>query len=188
MISVIYITLAIMILLFVLKFSYVVCTAFVLPKTGGALYVSTTKKRVAVALDHVPMTRNQVLFDLGCGDARVLRMAVRKYRVQAIGFELNWLAYIKAKILCFFYKGVTIKRKNFWKAEISTADVIFCYLYPDVMKRLGEKLKNSAKDGAYIVSFNFSLPGFTPETVIRPSGSLHSDPIFIYRNPVHGQS
>ena len=177
-----------MILLFVLKFSYVVSTALVLPKTGGALYVSTTKKRVAIALEHVPMTREQILMDLGCGDARVLRMAAKKYRVQAVGFELNWLAYIKARTLCFFKKGVTIKRKNFWNAEISNADVIFCYLYPDVMKRLGEKLKNSAKNGAYIISFNFSLPGFTPETVLRPSGSLHSDPIFIYRNLVHEQS
>lgn len=127
------------------------------------------------------MEPGQLLVDLGCGDGRVLRRAGKYYRVKAIGYEVNLLAYLKAKVLSIGFKNVEIKRKNFWSADLSQANVVFCYLYPDVMRRLSCKLKTNLRPGTVIVSCNFGLPGFKLTRVLRPAGSLHIDPLYVYR-------
>jgi SAM-dependent methyltransferase len=170
-------------LLFAVKMAYVVSTALVLPATQGALFVSTTPRRIRAFLDAVPMTCDQLMVDLGCGNGRVLCSASDRYGVQALGYELNPMAYLQAWTRCFGRKGVTLVRGNFWQADLSAADVVFCYLYPDVLKRLAEKIRSEAKTGATVVSCNFPLPGFAPREVVRPEGGLHHDPIYIYRIP-----
>jgi SAM-dependent methyltransferase len=169
--------------LFALKMTYVLCTALVLPYTRGALYVSTSRRRIAAVLDVVPMQVDQVLVDLGCGDGRVLRQARRRFGVHAVGYELNPLAYWKARLLCAGYKGIKLLRLNFLKADLSDADLVFCYLFPDVMRDVAAKLKAELKAGATVASCNFALPGFTPDRILRPPGALHHDPIYIYRMP-----
>lgn len=166
--------------LFVLKITYVLCTALVLPITQGALYVSTSRVRVKAFLDTVPMKAGQLLFDLGCGDGRVLRMASKRYGVKSIGYEVNFLAYLKARLLCMGDRNVTIKWKNFWKENLASADVVFCYLYPDVLQQLSKKLISDLKPGTVVASCNFSLPGISPGNILRPGGSLHNDPMYIY--------
>ena len=167
--------------LFVLKMTYVLCTAAALPATQGALYVSTTRTRIAAFIEAVPMRKGQLLVDLGCGDGRFLRQAWKKYNVKAIGFEVNLLAYIKAKALSLGLKQIEIRRKSFWSQNLIDADIVFCYLYPDVMRKLSTKLKTELKSGTLIVSCNFILPGFKPFRVLRPQGSLHGDPVYMYR-------
>ncbi|NNL74752.1 MAG: hypothetical protein HKO68_00295 [Desulfobacterales bacterium] len=167
--------------LFGLKMTYVFCTALVMPITQGALYVSTSRVRIAAIIDAVSMKPGQLLVDLGCGDGRVLRRARKYYSVKAIGYEVNLLAYLKAKLLCIGSKDVIIKRKNFWSADLSDANVVFCYLYPDVMQKLSRKLKADLKAGTMIVSCNFGIPGFKLNRVLRPAGALHSDPLYVYR-------
>ncbi len=166
--------------LFGLKMTYVLCTALALPTTQGALYVSTTRARIAAFIDAVPLKKGQTMVDLGCGDGRVLRQVCRKYKARAIGFEINLMAYIKARVLSLGLKQVEIRRQNFWSQNLAGADVVFCYLYPDVMQRLSAKLKAELRPGTLVVSCNFALPGFKPLRVLRPEGSLHSDPVFIY--------
>jgi hypothetical protein len=74
---------------FVLKMTYSLSIALVLPVTGGAHYVSTSSVRIAAFMDAVPMDSGQLLLDLGCGDGRVLRKVRKRCDVQAVGFEIN---------------------------------------------------------------------------------------------------
>jgi len=167
--------------LFALKIVYVLSTAAVLPFTRGALYVSTSRTRISAFLDAIPMNPGQVLVDLGCGDGRVLREAYRRYGTRGIGYELNPLAYVRARLQCIPFRGIRISRESFWDVSLAEADIVFCYLFPDVMKRLADKISKEAAPGMIVVSANFSLPGFAPEHVLRPGNSLHNDPIYIYR-------
>jgi SAM-dependent methyltransferase len=167
--------------LFSLKIAYVLCTALVLPLTQGALYVSTSRVRISAFIEAVPMRAGQLMVDLGCGDGRVLRKAKKRYGVRAIGYEINPLAYLKARLLSIGQNDIEIKCKNFWTADLSKSDVIFCYLYPDVMKKLADKLATGLKPGAVVVSGNFPLPGCVPTQVLRPGHCIHNDPIYIYR-------
>jgi SAM-dependent methyltransferase len=167
--------------LFLVKMIYVLSIAMVLPSTGGALFVTTSQRRISAFLDVVPMRAGMEFVDLGCGDGRVLRSVCKRYAVKAIGYELNPLAFILARLFCFGYKDVDVRLGNFLKADLAQADVIFCYLYPDVMQDISHKIVRYLKPGAILVSCNFQLPGHSPSKVVRPPGSLHNDPIFIYK-------
>jgi hypothetical protein len=150
--------------------------------TQGALYVSTARVRIETVLDAVKLSPGQQLIDLGCGDARVLRSACRRYGVRAVGYEINLLAYLKAVTLCVFYPGIQLKLRDFWRADISEADVVFCYLYPDVLERLRRKLDRELKPGATVISGNFPLPGWKPNRVISCDQPLYDSPFYIYHN------
>jgi SAM-dependent methyltransferase len=166
--------------LFALKVIYVLSIALVLPITQGALYVSTSRAKIAAFVDAVPMKADQMLVDIGCGDGRVLREAQKRYGVRTVGYEVNPLAYLKARLFSIGSNRITIRRQNFWEADLSEADVVYCYLYPDVMKKLATKLVDGLKPGAIVVSSNFSLPGWAPGKILRLESSLHNDPIYIY--------
>jgi SAM-dependent methyltransferase len=169
--------------LFVCKLVYVFATAGALPLTQGALFTSTASVRIKSFLDAVPMNDKELLVDLGCGDGRVLRAARRRYGVKALGFEVNALAFCMARVLSFRTKGVQVRCKNFWFVHFQDADVVFCYLFPDVMKRLATKLEAELQSGAQVVSCNFPIPGWRTHAVIRPDSDCHGDPIYIYRMP-----
>ena len=166
--------------LFALKVIYVLSIALVLPITQGALYVSTSRAKIAAFIDAVPMKADQMLVDIGCGDGRVLREAQKRYGVRTVGYEVNPLAYLKARLFSIGSNRITIRCQNFWEADLSEADVVYCYLYPDVMKKLATKLVDGLKPGAIVVSSNFSLPGWAPGKILRLESSLHNDPIYIY--------
>lgn len=168
--------------LFGCKMLYIAATVAVLPMTQGALYVSTARARIAAALDTVNLSPGQQLVDLGCGDGRVLRSACRRCNLRAVGYEINLAAYLKAVVLCLFYPGIQLKLRNFWHADISEADVVFCYLYPDVLERLGGKLHKELKPGATVISGNFPLPGWTPNEVVSCEQPLYSSPFYVYRD------
>ncbi len=167
--------------LFCLKIIYALSIALVLPITRGALYVSTSRAKIAAFINAVPMKADQMLVDLGCGDGRVLREAHKRYGVRTVGYEINPLAYLKARLFSIGLNKIKIRRQNFWKADLSEADVVFCYLYPDVMKRLAAKLFAGLKPGAIVVSSNFTLPGCVPCRILRLESSRHNDPMYIYQ-------
>lgn len=163
------------------KLIYAASVALSLPFTRGALYVSTSRKRIDAFADAVAMKPGQVLVDLGCGDGRVLRRLRRRFDVRAIGYELNPLAYLMARLLCVGRRDITILFKDFSKVDLSGADVVFCYLFPDVLPKLSVKLDRELEPGSVVVSANFAIPNWTPLQVLRVDRSLHRDPLYVYR-------
>ena len=169
--------------LIVVKMIHAFSILSVFPITQGAMFTSTARVKIRTFLDDVPMHPGDLLVDIGCGDGRVLREARKRYGVRGLGFEVNPLAYVLARVKSLGAGGVEIRWGNFWKADLRDAAVVFCYLFPDVMRRLSEKLKAELRPGATVVSCNFPLPGWSPSRVLRAASSLHNDPIYIYRIP-----
>lgn len=169
--------------LFLLKALYGLSVAVVLPATRGALYVSTARRRVEAILEALDLQPGQLLVDLGCGDGRVLRSAVRRCALRAEGYEINPLAYGKARVLSLGCPRIRLHHDNFWNADLSAADIVFCYLFPDVMHPLACKLGRELKPGSMVASCNFPIPGWVPEKILYPAGRLGNDPVYFYRRP-----
>ena len=121
--------------------------------------------------------------DLGCGDGRVLIHARKRYGVKAVGFEVNLWAYVLAMFRTAHVGGIEVIRASFWNYHIGEATVIFCYLFPDVMERLARKLEKELRPGTQVISMNFLIPGWTPDTVIRSPSGRSGDPTFVYQVP-----
>jgi hypothetical protein len=169
--------------LFLVKAAYVLGLGSSLFVTRGALFVGTASQRIRACLGAVPMESGQTFVDLGCGDGRVLRAVRKCYGANAVGYEVNPLAYVTARLRSLDTQGIRVRWCNFWNQDLSYADVIFCYLFPDVMGRLGSKLEGELQPGARVISCNFPIPGWSPQQVLRPPPLRHSDPIYVYCFP-----
>ena len=90
------------------------------------------------------------------------------------------LALLTARTRNLLHSKAEIRARNFFQADLSQADYVFCYLFPDVMHDLSQKLKDELKPGARAASANFPLPGWSPYLVVRPKGALNHDPIYLY--------
>jgi predicted RNA methylase len=166
-----------------LKILFALLTSLSSFKTKGALFTTTHRSKIKKILETVPMHPGQVLYDLGCGDGRFLIAAAKKYNVKAIGLEINPWAYFLSRLrVALWHADVSVYFQDFWKADLRDADVIFCYLFPDVMVRLREKLSRELKADAKVISCNFEIPGWKPDTIIPVSHPVHNDPVFIYTN------
>ena len=158
------------------------------PVTRGAMFHPSARIRVRTALDHLPMREDEYLIDVGCGDGRVIREAARRYGARCRGYEINPLLFAIAWLLSLGRSRVTVRCRNFWHEDLGEADVVFCYLFPDIMPRLARKLEGELKPRTRVVSCNFPLPGWRPVKTVCPSGTMHDDPIYFYEKGYGGGS
>lgn len=170
-------------ILIVGKFLFAISLVAVFPITQGAMFHPSARINVRTFLDHVQMKAGELLVDIGCGDGRVLREARLRYGVRALGFEVNPIAYAMARFRTIGMEGIKVRLTNFWNVDIGDADVVFCYLFPDVMARLGEKLLRELRPGTIVASCNFPLPGWRHRELLYPESSTHADPIYLYEIP-----
>ena len=177
------ILLTVMGILIVCKLLFAFSLLSVFPITQGAMFHPSARVRVRTFLDHVPMKAGELLVDIGCGDGRVLREAKRRYGVRALGFEVNPLAYALARLRTIGMEGIEVRLRNFWNVDIGDADVVFCYLFPDVMGRLAHKLERELRPGTRVISCNFPLPGWRHRELLYPESPIHADPIYLYQIP-----
>lgn len=71
-------------------------------------------------------------------------------------------------------------RRNFLSCELPKAALLVCYLYPDGMKKLADKLLQEQSVSGMLISNTFALPNREPEQIIRLD-DLYKSPIYIYR-------
>lgn len=122
-----------------------------------------------------------VVYDLGCGDARVL-VALKKrfHHITAIGYERNWWPFIIAKARAR-KTGVTVRRANFYTADLKDADIVFCFLIHSVMPKVEKLLRTKLKPGTTVYSYGFAFPNWSPvDRIVNPTNPGGSK-INVYR-------
>ena len=124
----------------------------------GAPFVPSKTKNIQKILDGVKIRKGSLLLDLGSGDGRVLaEFARRGYKV--VGYELNPILALVSKLRLRKYPLTNVHSSDYWRADVSKADVIFVFSATPFMARLYDKLKNELKPGAMVISYGFSFEG-----------------------------
>ena len=151
--------------------------------TGGVPFISTNKKDFKNILEAVGLQPGEIIYDLGCGKAHLLIYAAKKFRAKGVGYELTLWPYLWAKFKIYLTKvDVKVFRQNFFGADLTKADVVFCYLFPEVMAKLEPKFSQELKSGSRVVSYAFKLPTKVPEkTVITNDDNTELGKIYVYR-------
>lgn len=127
-------------------------------------YVPTPQDVVDRMLEAAVLTDKDVLYDLGCGDGRIVATAARKYGCKAVGFDLDPQRVKEARDNVKrngVEKLVTIEKKDIFKVDLEPATVVTLYLLPDVNVQLLPQLEK-LKKGARILSHDFAIEGFEP--------------------------
>jgi len=146
----------------------------------GAGFQPTSKKLVDKMLEMVEIGPNDVLYDLGSGDGRIVMKAVTKYGVTAVGIEADVLRVLWSRLFIFFH-GIQNKTKikwgNFFNEDINEATVVTLFLGDKTNQKLKEKLMKELNKGTPIISYIWTFDGWIPTKVNR------NDEIYLYKIP-----
>jgi SAM-dependent methyltransferase len=128
----------------------------------GAPYVPSTMNRVHRMLKLAEVGPEDLVYDLGCGDGRILVAAARRYGARAVGIELDPLRYLWCQSLITVLglrDRVRIIYGDFYFQDLSPADVVTCYLLQSTNTKLEGKFTQELKPGTRVVSNYFDFPG-----------------------------
>jgi SAM-dependent methyltransferase len=146
--------------LFIIILGFITLVSISWPNRRGAPWLPTRLKKVRKMLTLANVQPNEVIYDLGCGDGRILVMAARKFGAKAVGVEIDLLRYLWCQFLItilFLRKKVKVIYGDLFKVNISNADVVFCYLLQSTNDKLEEKLINELQPTTRIVSNNYTF-------------------------------
>ena len=104
---------------------------------------------------------DDLVYDLGCGDGRIIVTAARRYGAKAVGIELDPLRFLWCQVLITVLglRGrVRIVYGDFFKQDLSAASVVTCYLLTVTNKKLEGKFKSELQPDTRVVSNYFLFP------------------------------
>ena len=162
-------------LLFIIGLLWILIPAFY-----GLPSVPTRPERIQKALKLANLQPNEILYDLGAGDGRVLLIAARDFDAQAIGIEIGPLqcALIWLKVVANgLAQQIQVRWENFYKADLKDADVVFVYATSKEVMKLAPHLETQMKKGSRLVSISADFPEWEPQKIDD------SDLIFLYEMP-----
>ena len=154
----------------------------ILPGLAGLPWRPTSSARIRKALEVARLQPGETIYDLGSGDGRVLVMAAREFRAHAVGVEISPIYCMLGRFSTQMHglEGlVRVVRGDFYKADLSDADVVFAYMTSRQAARLKPVLDRQLRRGARVVTISFDLDGWEPDQVDV------AELIFLYEMPPH---
>lgn len=164
------------------KTQFEVSTVSLAPFVPSPPYVVEKMLRVA------DLKPGEVLFDLGCGDGRIIIAAAQKYGVRAVGVEMSE-RLVKEVVQKVHELGleklVKVIQGDLMDVDLGEADVVTLYLTSSGNEKLKPKLERELKPGARVISHDFEVYGWKPLRVERIADEKHLWPnrhnIYIYK-------
>lgn len=151
--------------LFVLLTLAGVLSIFFTSLINGISPMPTSPKVKNRLLEVVPINPPKRIVELGAGWGNLAFSLAKRYpQSTVIAIENSFIPYLVmlARKILFPTINLIIMRKNFYKENLSSYDLIVCYLYPGAMDRLGKKFKKELTPGTSIYTHTFSLLHFEP--------------------------
>ena len=133
-------------------------------KKPDVIYVPTPQPVVNKMLEMAEVKKGDVVYDLGCGDGRIVITAAKNYGVKAVGFDIDpervkeALENVRTNKVGHL---VTIRQADIFEQDLTPASVVTLYLLPDLNVRLMPQLEK-LKPGSRIVSHDFDMRGAKP--------------------------
>jgi len=154
-------------LVFFILLFFVTLVWILIPALYGLPPVPTKPERIRKALKLANLQPDEVLYDLGAGDGRVLLIAAREFGAKAVGIEVGpvqcaviWLRAVTSG----FGNQIQIRWANFYKADLRDADVVFVYATSKEIVKLVPHLEMQLKNGARVISVSADFPEWEPST------------------------
>lgn len=136
-------------------------------------FVESPQPIVDKMLEIANVTENDVVYDLGSGDGRIPITAAREYGARGVGIEIKPHLVEKARKNAEnagVSDRVEFRRGDLFEADISDATVVTIYLLPTVNMRLRPKLFRELDPGTRIVSHDFDMNEWEPDTTWESGG------------------
>jgi len=148
------------------------------------LYVPTPPEVVAKMLDMAKVKKEDVVYDLGCGDGRIVATAAKKLGARGVGVDLN-PERIKESRETIKKEGVEklveIREGDALKVEdLDKASVVMLYMLPEFMRKLQPIAQKKLKPGTRIVSHDFKFPTWKPDEEVDFKGPERTHTLYLW--------
>lgn len=151
-------------------------------------FVPTPYEVVAEMLGLADVDKGDVVYDLGCGDGRIIIMAAEKTGARGVGVDIDPQRIkerrenaIKAKVT----DRVRFLQKDLFEANISKATVVTLYLTSDVNLKVRPKLLRELKPGTRIVSNDFDMEEWKPDKTLQVTSDYENYTIYFWVVPAN---
>ena len=137
------------------------------------IYVPTPEAVVEAMLQVANVGKNDIVYDLGCGDGRIPVTAAKKYGATGVGIDIDPQRIKEAKENVAKNNvgdKVTIVQGDLFEQDLSKATVVTLYLLPSLNVKLMPKLMKELKPGTRIVSHAFDMGDWKPEKELDVDG------------------
>jgi ubiquinone/menaquinone biosynthesis C-methylase UbiE len=139
-------------------------------KSPDVPYVPTPQTVVDEMLKIAAVTKDDIVYDLGSGDGRIVITAAKKYQARGVGVDIN-PERIKEANANAVHAGVTDRVKfveqDLFETDLKDASVVTLYLLPEVNLKLRPKLWRELKPGTRVVSHSFDMGDWKPEKTVQ---------------------
>jgi len=150
-----------------------------------APFVPSPQRVVDRMLEMAAPKPGETVFDLGCGDGRVVITAAQRFNVKAVGIEVDEKLVQRATERISnmnLQNQVKIVKEDLLQSDLSGADVVVIYLLTGSNEILRPRLEKFLKPGARVVSYAYAIPGWKPTKVDR-TDQQHGHLIYLYQMP-----
>jgi SAM-dependent methyltransferase len=152
------------------------------------LFIPTPHDIVVRMLELASVREDDVLYDLGCGDGRILVTAVERFGCRAAGFDIDprRVRQSRENLKKNMLEGrAMVEEKDLFQVDLRQASVITLYLSPKFNARLIPQL-DTLKPGSRIVSHQYEMRGVQPEKEVhyrsKADGRIHA--LFLWTTPL----
>lgn len=152
------------------------------------IYVATPQDVAERMLTLAKVTESDRVYDLGCGDGRIVVTAAKQYGCQAVGFDIDPQRVKEARDNAA-RQGVTdrvrIEQKDIFTLDLAPADVIALYLTPELNVKLLPQL-DKLRPGVRIVSHSWPMAGVRPDRVVKMQSREdgHEHTLYLWTTPL----
>jgi predicted O-methyltransferase YrrM len=150
-----------------------------------APYVGTPLRVMDRMLELANIKPGDTVYDLGCGDGRIVIAAALRYKAKAVGVEIS--PKLAAQATSAIEKAglsgrAHIIQGDLLQADLTGADVVTIYLATQLNAELRPRLEKYLHAGARVVSHDYAVPGWKPTRVERTEGK-QGHVIYVYEMP-----
>ena len=149
-------------------------------------YVATPPRVVEAMLDLAGVDGQDTVYDLGCGDGRIVIRAAQKYGARGIGIDNNPDRIEEARAnagSAGVSENVNFEVRDLFDTDISNATVVALYLLPEVNLRLRPRLLSELRPGTRVVTHSFAMGDWKPDKE-RVVDGVH---VYLWTIPSSGQ-
>jgi SAM-dependent methyltransferase len=142
------------------------------------VYVPTTEAAVQAMLKLAGVKKSDIVYDLGCGDGRIVIAAAKSFGARGVGIDINPVRISEAKEnakTAGVENLVRFEENDLFQADIREASVVTLFLLPDLNLKLRPKLLQELKPGTRIVSNTFDMGDWKPEKEVTVGGADADD-------------
>jgi ubiquinone/menaquinone biosynthesis C-methylase UbiE len=136
------------------------------------LYVPSEQVVVQKMLEMAKLKKDDIVYDLGCGDGRIVVTAAKKFGCKGVGIDYD-PERVKDSLETMKKAGVTKELVDIREGDalqvkdLEKATVIMLYMLPEFMEKLEPQMKKRLKPGTRIVAHDYPFPNMDPDQTVE---------------------